>query len=44
MTRGVITLEPVTHKENMRRGMYALRTECPRGHAYDIVRPNGSRW
>ena len=37
-------LEPVTHKENMRRGMYGQRTACPRGHAYDIVRPNGSRW
>lgn len=26
-------LEPVTHAENIRRGM-ALRTSCPHGHAY----------
>jgi hypothetical protein len=30
-------LEPVTHRENMRRGVHAcsLKTHCPRGHAYD---------
>jgi hypothetical protein len=27
-------LEPVTHKENMRRGKYGALTECPRGHPY----------
>jgi len=27
-------LQPVTHKENIRRG-YAIRTHCPRGHVYD---------
>lgn len=34
-------LEPVTHAENMRRGMggwhHAAKTECPRGHPYDDV-------
>ncbi len=28
-------LEPVTHAENMRRGAWARKTHCPRGHAYD---------
>lgn len=34
-------LEPVTHAENVRRGLggqnMALRTHCPYGHAYDAV-------
>lgn len=32
-------LEPVTHAENIRRGMsgwdHAAKTECPKGHPYD---------
>lgn len=28
-------LEPVTHKENVRRGASGPRTHCPRGHAYN---------
>jgi hypothetical protein len=28
-------LEPVTHRENMRRGYYGTKTHCPQGHAYD---------
>lgn len=28
-------LEPVTHKENMRRGYYGMRTHCKKGHPYD---------
>lgn len=27
-------LEPVTHQENCRRGMWAMKTHCPQGHAY----------
>lgn len=39
-------LEPVTRRENLRRGRQANRekTHCPRGHPYDLVRPNGARW
>lgn len=29
-------LEAVTHAENMRRGYWASKTECPEGHAYDL--------
>jgi hypothetical protein len=44
-------LEPVTHKENVLRGMMPMRhrmaTHCPQGHAYDetntIIKSNGSR-
>lgn len=41
-------LEPVTHRENARRGLHgALITRCPSGHAYDdentYVGPNGAR-
>ena len=48
-------LEPVTHQENVRRGLAAatvrarfrLMTHCPRGHPYDEVNthttPNGRR-
>jgi len=36
-------LEAVTHAENMRRGYWASKTECPGGHEYDeqntIVNP-----
>jgi len=28
-------LEAVTHAENMRRGYWATKTECPAGHPYD---------
>lgn len=28
-------LEAVTHAENMRRGYWAIKTECPEGHPYD---------
>jgi hypothetical protein len=28
-------LEAVTHAENMRRGYWASKTECPDGHQYD---------
>lgn len=28
-------LEPVTHQENMRRGLFGAATHCPQGHAYD---------
>ena len=28
-------LEAVTHAENMRRGKWATRTHCPKGHPYD---------
>lgn len=41
-------LEPVTHRENMRRGygvsgIHARKTTCPQGHPYDQVvrRSNG---
>ena len=27
-------LEVVTHKENMSRGYYAMKTHCPHGHEY----------
>lgn len=30
-------LEPVTQQENIRRGYWAMKTHCPRGHAYDVV-------
>lgn len=30
-------LEEVSHLENMRRGSWAMRTHCPRGHAYDHI-------
>lgn len=40
-------LEPVTHAENIRRAWVALRTSCPKGHAYDddntIVNARGHR-
>lgn len=41
-------LEPVTGKENIRRGAgHGHETECPRGHPYDeantYIRKNGSR-
>jgi hypothetical protein len=28
-------LEPVTHKTNMSRGFFRLKTHCPQGHPYD---------
>jgi len=28
-------LEPVTHEENMRRGLWATKRHCPQGHPYD---------
>ena len=28
-------LEAVTHAENMRRGYWGSKTECPKGHPYD---------
>jgi hypothetical protein len=31
----VLHLEPVTHAENMRRGFWGSKTECPQGHPYD---------
>ena len=36
-------LEPVTHLENIRRGVRATRTHCKNGHPYDTlyIRPNG---
>lgn len=42
-------LEPVTHKVNVLRGdsiqaKNAVKTHCPRGHAYDIALKNGGRW
>lgn len=41
-------LEPVTHAENMRRGHWGRKTECPQGHPYDaentrINASNGGR-
>ena len=40
-------LEPVTHKENMKRGLQGTVTQCPHGHSYDetntYVTPNGNR-
>lgn len=40
-------LEPVTHKVNLSRGDYALRTHCPQGHPYDeantYINPRGAR-
>lgn len=41
-------LEPVTHAENMRRGYFGSKTECPKGHPYDaqntqINNVNGGR-
>ncbi len=37
-------LEPVTHLENMRRGVHAMKTECVRGHTFTpentYVNPN----
>jgi len=37
-------IEPVTRRENLRRGYHAERrkTHCPQGHAYDVV--NTYRW
>jgi len=28
-------LEPVTSKENARRGIWGMKTHCPQGHPYD---------
>lgn len=28
-------LEPVSHRENMQRGSWSQRTNCPQGHPYD---------
>ena len=36
-------LEPVTQVENMRRGYWASRTHCPRGHRYDETNTIWSR-
>lgn len=40
-------LEPVTQTENARRGFWALKTHCNRGHVYDeantIINANGHR-
>lgn len=41
-------LEAVSHRENLMRSdsisaVNARKTHCPRGHAYDRVRPDGSR-
>lgn len=40
-------LEPVTHRENMRRGYWATKTECDQGHAYTeentYIRRDGTR-
>lgn len=45
-------LEPVTHRENVRRGngacgVHARATHCPQGHAYEgdnlVLRRNGAR-
>ena len=41
-------LEVVTHLENMRRGLYATKTICPRGHTYTeentyVVKVSGHR-
>lgn len=30
-------LEPVTHRENIRRGVKSRRTTCPQGHRYDVT-------
>ena len=30
-------LEPVTHRENMRRGRFGSATHCPKGHPYDAA-------
>lgn len=42
-------LEAVSLGENLRRGepistINARKTQCPRGHPYDLVRRDGSRW
>ena len=42
-------MEPVTQWVNILRGMgysaqAARRTMCPRGHAYDMLQSDGSRW
>jgi hypothetical protein len=42
-------LEPVTHAENIRRGVgtapqfQSSKTECPNHHPYDMVEANGAR-
>lgn len=39
-------LEPVTHQENMRRGLRGQATHCPRGHEYsgdNLLDNRGSR-
>jgi hypothetical protein len=41
-------LEPVTHAENMRRGMHARKTRCAAGHPFDtentyIIPASGQR-
>lgn len=40
-------LEPVTHKENMRRGVYGMKTHCRKGHPYSgdnlYLDPRGER-
>ncbi len=40
-------LEPVTHAENMRRGYFGMKAQCPAGHPYDerntYVARNGGR-
>jgi hypothetical protein len=42
-------LEPVTRRENLRRGtgfiaVHARKTHCPRGHEYDAVDNRGQRF
>lgn len=41
-------LEPVTHRENMRRSRWGMTTHCPQGHEYSgrnvRYRPNGGRY
>ena len=40
-------LEPVTHKVNMSRGEFAMKTHCPKGHPYSghnlKLKKNGGR-
>ena len=36
-------LEPVTQHQNMARGLWAMRTHCPSGHAYDDTNTNRYR-
>jgi len=40
-------MEVVTHRENVRRGIWVKKTHCPRGHEYSIANtymmPSGSR-